>query len=94
MGWLGRKRGQALGTLGALSAVGLAFVFAVGIGAATGYGLDRWLGTSPWLFLIFFFLGAAAGVLNVIRVASGAARPPSRDELETRGRPDDPAAGA
>jgi ATP synthase protein I len=85
MGWLGRSRGQTLGTLGALSAVGLAFVFAVAIGAATGYGLDRWWGTSPWLFLLFFFLGAAAGVLNVVRVASAARRAGRGDDQEGAG---------
>jgi ATP synthase protein I len=33
-----------------------------------GFALDRWLGTWPWLFLVFFVLGAAAGVLNVYRL--------------------------
>jgi F0F1-type ATP synthase assembly protein I len=32
--------------------------------------LDSWLGTSPWLFLLGFFLGLAAGILNVYRTAS------------------------
>ena len=32
-----------------------------------GYALDWWLGTKPWLFLLFFVLGFAAGVLNVLR---------------------------
>lgn len=79
---LGRARGQRLGAIGALSAVGLAFVFAVGLGAALGYVLDRWLGTSPWLFVLCFFLGAAAGVVNVVRVAATAAR-----QMSDRDRP-------
>jgi ATP synthase protein I len=33
--------------------------------------LDRWLGSSPWLLIVFFVLGAAAGIMNVIRVAKG-----------------------
>ena len=37
-------------------------------GAALGFGLDRWLGTFPWLFLVFFMVGGAAGVLNVYRL--------------------------
>jgi ATP synthase protein I len=32
-----------------------------------GYWLDRWFDTWPVLFLIFFFLGAAAGMLNAYR---------------------------
>ncbi|MDO9382494.1 MAG: AtpZ/AtpI family protein [Hyphomicrobiaceae bacterium] len=43
------------------------FVGAVLVGGLIGFGLDRWLGTTPWLFLVFFFLGFAAGVVNVTR---------------------------
>ncbi len=53
--------------LGALSAVGIAFVLAVVIGAAIGYWLDRLTGLSPLFFILFFLLGLAAGILNVVR---------------------------
>lgn len=56
-------------TLGALSTVGISFVLALVMGAWLGYLLDRWLGTSPWFFFIFFVIGLAAGVLNVYRTA-------------------------
>ena len=56
-------------TIGALSTVGFSFVLAIVIGAAIGYFLDKWLGTTPWLFFLFFFIGLAAGVLNVYRTA-------------------------
>ncbi|HKS84427.1 MAG TPA: AtpZ/AtpI family protein, partial [Pseudolabrys sp.] len=39
------------------------------VGAAVGWLLDRWLGTSPWGLIVFFLLGFAAGVLNVMRAA-------------------------
>jgi ATP synthase protein I len=55
-------------TLGALSAVGLSFVFAILIGTALGLWLDSTLGTSPWLFFLFLGLGFAAGVLNIYKV--------------------------
>jgi len=44
-------------------------VSGVAVGAFIGYFLDRWLGTFPWLFILFFFLGAAAGFRNLLREA-------------------------
>jgi ATP synthase protein I len=55
--------------IGALSTVGFSFVLAVALGAWFGWLIDRWLGTSPWFFLLFFVLGLVAGVLNVYRTA-------------------------
>ena len=49
---------------------GLSFVLAIVIGTALGWWLDDTLGTSPICFFIFFFLGLAAGVLNVYRTMS------------------------
>ena len=66
---LSRTRLGTLQTVGALSAVGLSFVLAVAMGAGFGYFLDSWLGSSPWFFLVFFFVGVTAGVLNVFRVS-------------------------
>ena len=40
---------------------------AIFIGLAMGYYLDRWLETSPWLLLVFFLFGSAAGFLNLYR---------------------------
>jgi ATP synthase protein I len=40
------------------------------IGCAMGYGLDKWLGTWPWLFLVFFLFGVIAGFLNVYRAVT------------------------
>jgi ATP synthase protein I len=37
------------------------------VGAAVGWALDRWLGISPWGFIVFLLLGFAAGILNVMR---------------------------
>lgn len=42
-------------------------VAAIIVGGLIGWGLDRFLGTTPWMFLCFFLLGFAAGVLNVLR---------------------------
>jgi ATP synthase protein I len=39
------------------------------VGALIGWLIDRWLGSSPWAFIVFLLLGFAAGVLNVMRAA-------------------------
>ncbi|MDQ3212429.1 MAG: AtpZ/AtpI family protein [Acidobacteriota bacterium] len=54
-------------TLGPLTSVGISFVLAIVMGAGIGLALDKWLGSSPWAFLVFFAIGVAAGVLNVYR---------------------------
>ena len=51
-----------------MSTIGLSFVFALVIGFGAGYWLDGVLGTRPWLSFVGFFLGLAAGVLNVYRI--------------------------
>ena len=47
---------------------GVEIVSALIAGAALGWLLDRWLGTGPWLLLVFFVVGGAAGVLNLYRL--------------------------
>ena len=61
------KRGSFLGNAFKL---GTELVAAVGVGTIIGFILDSWFGTKPWLIIIFFFLGAAAGMSNVIRTAN------------------------
>ena len=61
------KRGAFMGNAFKL---GTELVAAVGVGTIIGFILDSWFGTKPWLIIIFFFLGAAAGILNVIRAAN------------------------
>jgi len=65
-------------TAGRGSAYGFGFrlvsdlVVGVLAGFFIGWGLDKLLGTSPWLLLIFTPIGMAAGILNVIRAAQSA----------------------
>ena len=61
------KRGSFMGSAFKL---GTELVAAVAVGTIIGFILDKWFGTKPWLLIIFFFLGAAAGILNVIRTAN------------------------
>ena len=63
----GEKRGTFMGSAFKL---GTELVSAVAIGTIIGFILDNWFDTKPWLIIIFFFLGTAAGILNVIRTAN------------------------
>jgi ATP synthase protein I len=69
---------SSIGSLGALSAVGIGFVLAVIIGFGIGYVLDRWLGTSPLFVIVFFFFGVAAGIVNVVRTVNAVTRDEKR----------------
>ena len=56
--------------MGSAFKLGTELVSAVLVGTIIGFILDTWFDTKPWLMIIFFFLGAAAGLLNVIRTAN------------------------
>lgn len=56
------------GTWGIGFRAGVEVVSALVVGVGIGFMLDRWLGTWPWLFLVFFVVGGAAGVLNIYRL--------------------------
>ena len=61
-----KKNTSSLGTALKLSTEMVAAVF---VGSIIGYILDNWFDSKPWLTIIFFFVGATAGILNVIRSA-------------------------
>ena len=61
-----QKRGTYMGSAFKL---GTELVSAVVVGTIIGFILDNWFDTKPWLIIIFFFLGTAAGILNVIKTA-------------------------
>ena len=61
------KRGAFMGNAFKL---GTELVAAVVVGTIIGFILDTWFDTKPWLIIIFFFLGEAAGMLNVIKTAN------------------------
>jgi ATP synthase protein I len=46
------------------------FVAAIIVGAFIGWQADAWLGTKPWMLVVFMGLGTAAGFWNVYRVAT------------------------
>ena len=48
--------------------VGVELLSALVVGLGIGWGLDRWLHTSPFLLVVGVFLGGAAGIANVWRL--------------------------
>lgn len=53
-----------------VSSMGISVVLAIGIGVWFGLTLDGWLGTKPWFFFIFLFIGIAAGFRNIQVIAN------------------------
>lgn len=39
-------------------------------GALIGWLLDRWIGTTPWLLLVFLALGIIVAFRNIIRIST------------------------
>lgn len=82
-----RKANAALGIGFRLS---LELVVAVIVGSLFGFGLDRWLGTTPWLMVVFFMVGAAAGVKNMLRaVKEMSVSEKENDTVEEQNEPRD-----
>ena len=59
-------RGRAMGIAMRLSAT---LLVAVGIGALMGWLIDSWLGTAPFGLVVFFLLGFASGIAQIMRMA-------------------------
>jgi ATP synthase protein I len=75
------------GAFGWAMRIGVDLVAAMVVGVGGGLALDRWLGTSPWCLIVFFGLGAAAGVLNVYRAVSGLGYGPGYRRIDRNGEP-------
>ena len=74
--------------------IGIELVVAIAVATALGWAIDSWLGTKPWGMIVLFFLGVAAGMLNVYRAVAGIRapvgyRPSSQNESSGRAAKDD-----
>ena len=65
------KKNEAVNatSLGKALKISTELVAAVVVGTTIGFLLDNWFGTKPILTICFFFIGVAAGILNVIKSA-------------------------
>ena len=62
-------RSSNAASMGKALKISTELVAAVVVGTTLGFILDNWFDTRPWLTITFFFMGVAAGILNVIRSA-------------------------
>ena len=56
-------------SLGKALKISTELVAAVVVGSTIGFLLDNWFDTKPILTICFFFMGVAAGILNVFKSA-------------------------
>lgn len=58
------------GSIGKAFRMATDLVAAVVVGAFIGWALDQWIGwEKPWMLILFFMLGFAAGMRNLLRTA-------------------------
>ena len=62
-------KGRNAASLGKALKISTELVAAVVVGSTMGFILDNWFGTKPLLTICLFFMGVAAGILNVFKSA-------------------------
>ena len=64
-----KNKSSNAASLGKALKISTELVAAVVVGSTIGFLLDNWFDTKPLLIICFFFMGVAAGILNVFRSA-------------------------
>ena len=64
-----KKIGSNAASLGKALKISTELVASVVVGSTIGFLLDNWFDTKPLLVICFFFIGVAAGILNVFKSA-------------------------
>lgn len=77
---MNEERRQLMRSLAFLSSIGISMVAASVIGLFIGYYLDKWLGTSPWMTLIWLGIGIASGFRNIFILTRRALREQNQDQ--------------
>jgi F0F1-type ATP synthase assembly protein I len=81
---MAENKQQLIRSLGFLSGVGISLVASTLIGLFMGYYLDRWLGTAPWLTLLFLGFGIVAGFRNIFILTRRELRRQRKEEHDDR----------
>ena len=63
------NKGSNAASLGKALKISTELVASVVVGSTIGFLLDNWFDTKPLLIICFFFIGVAAGILNVFKSA-------------------------
>ncbi len=63
----GSGSGGGLRNIWAMSSLALNLPASIAVGLFFGYMLDKWLGTKPWMIIIWTLLGVASGLVTLIR---------------------------
>jgi ATP synthase protein I len=71
---------QLMKSLSFLSSLGISMVAASFIGLFIGIYLDKWLGTSPWMTLIWLGIGIISGFRNIFILTRRALRDIEQEE--------------
>ena len=64
-----KNEGSNAASFGKALKISTELVASVLVGSIIGFLLDNWFDTKPLLTICFFFMGVAAGILNVFRSA-------------------------
>ena len=64
-----KEVGSNATSLGKALKISTELVASVVVGSTIGFLLDSWFGTKPLFIICFFFMGVAAGILNVFKSA-------------------------
>jgi F0F1-type ATP synthase assembly protein I len=73
---------------GEFAGIGIQFALVILVFTAAGVWLDRRLGTSPWLLLLFVFLGAGGQFYSLYRKAMAAQRRDAEQRATRRNEKD------
>jgi len=63
------NEGSNAASLGKAMKISTELIAAVFVGSTIGFLLDNWFDTKPLLTIGFFFIGVAAGIMNVFKSA-------------------------
>ena len=64
-----KNKSSNAASIGKAFKISTELVASVVVGTTIGFLLDNWFDTKPLLIICFFFMGVAAGILNVFRSA-------------------------
>jgi len=72
------------GELGLAWRISIELVVALVLSTGLGWVFDQWFGTTPWLMVVFLFLGAAAGINNAVKTMNRMDRLAAEREQKAR----------